>query len=254
MHFSIMVVGDDWEDQLAPFQENNMDDCPKEYFEFYVDGGYYPSKDDAEKAVGKEKCEEDGYWCNPNSHWDWYVIGGRFQRKFLPKDGVEYNKGSASVFEDPDPKYAAQIRKGDIDFDRMKKEWMDRKINQWNQLMEILDGREINWKPSTEYNFDDENSRKEYWEQDGIKQIKAHENFQFGFSCHQLDDMIGCKSAEEWAAKYDWRGCYRSYGYIKDGEWIDADWDKNENYDKEFDEWFESLSDDVLITVVDCHE
>ena len=27
MHFSIIVAGDNWEEQLAPFQENNMDDC-----------------------------------------------------------------------------------------------------------------------------------------------------------------------------------------------------------------------------------
>lgn len=28
MHYSIIVAGDDYEEQLAPFQENNMDDCP----------------------------------------------------------------------------------------------------------------------------------------------------------------------------------------------------------------------------------
>lgn len=33
-HFSVMVVGDDPVAQLAPYQENNMSDCPLEYMEF----------------------------------------------------------------------------------------------------------------------------------------------------------------------------------------------------------------------------
>lgn len=33
-HFTVLVVGEDPEGQLAPFQENNMGDCPEEYLEF----------------------------------------------------------------------------------------------------------------------------------------------------------------------------------------------------------------------------
>lgn len=33
-HFVVLVLGDDVEDQLAPYQENNMDDCPEEYLKF----------------------------------------------------------------------------------------------------------------------------------------------------------------------------------------------------------------------------
>jgi len=34
-HFTVLVIGDDVEGALAPFQENNMGDCPKEYLEFH---------------------------------------------------------------------------------------------------------------------------------------------------------------------------------------------------------------------------
>jgi len=30
-HFCVLVVGENPELQLAPYQENNMEDCPKEY-------------------------------------------------------------------------------------------------------------------------------------------------------------------------------------------------------------------------------
>lgn len=33
-HFTVLVIGSHPEKQLAPFQENNMGDCPKEYMEF----------------------------------------------------------------------------------------------------------------------------------------------------------------------------------------------------------------------------
>ncbi|PPL04918.1 hypothetical protein [Parapedobacter indicus] len=33
-HFTVMVIGNDPEKQLAPYQENNMGDCPKEYLKF----------------------------------------------------------------------------------------------------------------------------------------------------------------------------------------------------------------------------
>lgn len=34
-HFTVLVIGDDPEKALAPFQENNMGDCPEEYLEFF---------------------------------------------------------------------------------------------------------------------------------------------------------------------------------------------------------------------------
>lgn len=33
-HFTVIVVGDNIEESLAPYQENNMGDCPEEYMEF----------------------------------------------------------------------------------------------------------------------------------------------------------------------------------------------------------------------------
>lgn len=33
-HFCVLVIGEDVDGQLAPYQENNMGDCPKEYLKF----------------------------------------------------------------------------------------------------------------------------------------------------------------------------------------------------------------------------
>ena len=33
-HFTVLVIGSDIDAALAPFQENNMGDCPRQYLEF----------------------------------------------------------------------------------------------------------------------------------------------------------------------------------------------------------------------------
>jgi len=53
-HFTVLVIGDNPEEQLAPFQENNMDDCPKEYLEFYeTELGYQEEWDLNELKIRK---------------------------------------------------------------------------------------------------------------------------------------------------------------------------------------------------------
>jgi len=34
-HFTVLVIGSKPDDQMAPFQENNMGDCPRQYLKFY---------------------------------------------------------------------------------------------------------------------------------------------------------------------------------------------------------------------------
>lgn len=55
-HFTVMVVGGGVEEQLAPFQENNMSDCPAEYLEFDIQYHKKEFKKDALKVIaGMEK-------------------------------------------------------------------------------------------------------------------------------------------------------------------------------------------------------
>lgn len=51
-HFTVMVIGDDPEEKLAPYQENNMGDCPEEYLEFIsLDKEYREEWDKNERTV-----------------------------------------------------------------------------------------------------------------------------------------------------------------------------------------------------------
>lgn len=48
-HFSVLVIGKNVEKQLAPYQENNMDDCPKKFLKFKDVEAEYKKKYKSEK-------------------------------------------------------------------------------------------------------------------------------------------------------------------------------------------------------------
>ena len=92
MHFSVGVLvdkkGKKLEELLAPYQENNMGNCPKEFLEFMEAteeiNEYEDHKEDYETLdefmedyYGIENDKETGkygYWENPNAQWDCYQI------------------------------------------------------------------------------------------------------------------------------------------------------------------------------------
>ena len=93
-------------DLLAPYRENNMNDCPKQYLEFFkceedYEEEYKKYKDEYDNLddfmyqyYGCKKDEKTGtygYWENPNAKWDWYDVGGRWEGLILNKDGERVN-------------------------------------------------------------------------------------------------------------------------------------------------------------------
>lgn len=113
-HFTVLVIGDHPDKQLAPFQENNMGDCPEEYLKFNED----------EEADVDEKNGKRGYWENPNRRWDWYLIGGRWTGAFALKPGKNGKVGKPGVMTGPPPNgFVDQARAGDIDWPKTDAHW-----------------------------------------------------------------------------------------------------------------------------------
>lgn len=70
-HFAVLVFAKDEQEAIrlmAPYQENNMGDCPKQFLKFFEN-----DECDFDPETGKR-----GYWENPNAKWDYYR-----QRKYL---------------------------------------------------------------------------------------------------------------------------------------------------------------------------
>ena len=239
MHFTVLVVGEEPELQLEPFQENNMGDCPPEFLQFLSmedeladeyelnrmiespEGDMKPIKElyptfesFAEEYHGFDKdprMRKYGYWENPNSRWDWYELGGRWTGAFKLKDGAEGVIGGPSVFRERAPVeegFVDQARKGDIDWEGTMAHDRTLAEETWDKYKD---------KKSFLYNIYPEETREEYLSR--VCQFTTH-------------------------------------AILMDGEWSEK-----EGYDKETDlAWsksmkkiIDSLPDDTLLSVYDCH-
>lgn len=196
MHMTCLIAGKNYEEQLAPFQENNMGDCPEEFLDVYSYTVYsyvngekcFECLDFNNEEEAKEYCKNkgiefntgDGYWTNSRAKWDWYQVGGRWYGYFVKKSDGYGEKGDKSWMDlrpDIDDNSVDIVRKGDIDIDEIIKRSGD--------------------------------DNKEFL------------------------DII------------------RPYAFIKNGEFIEKY--NNESYKKEFQEWWDSLSDDEIIVAIDYH-
>jgi len=106
-HFSLAVITKDREavgKLLAPYQDNNMGTCPKEYLSFIYAKYEYEKEENTRAYATFEDFVEDygfvfdmdrgqyGHWVNANAQWDWYSVGGRYTGLIPLKGG-----GNSSV-------------------------------------------------------------------------------------------------------------------------------------------------------------
>ena len=119
MHYLVMVIGEDVHAQMEAFAQDleveeylvdvvcdrEKEDCLRFYTERYREK--FESFEECYKAHGRDwngnayRKDEDGVWreyskSNPDAHWDWYEIGGRWAGKIQVKDGVEFNNPNFS--------------------------------------------------------------------------------------------------------------------------------------------------------------
>ena len=140
-----MVIGDDPEKQLAPYDENMKvnEYCDGELSEkdkqrmldYYNESRTTLYKDFDEcyaengEAWDGNSCKknENGVWCeysiyNPQSKWDWYVLGGRWSGAILKlKEGATSGIVGVKAWCTNTHGYDAALKK-DIDFEAMFRE------------------------------------------------------------------------------------------------------------------------------------
>ena len=115
-HFKVMVIGENPETQLAPFNQNlEVPRYVKYTKEELVAKGreeiskYYPERKWTDKEIYMN--EVFGYepedignngeiysTYNPNSKWDWYSLGGRWSGSIKLKEGKQGECGRSGIF------------------------------------------------------------------------------------------------------------------------------------------------------------
>ncbi len=110
-------------------------------FELFAEDYCGYTYDDKQKAYG--------YYCNPNSFWDWYVIGGRWPCSFLVKeDCAEFMEGDYDPdYKLPDPpvgyRWTSAARKKDIQWQALIDWKKNNHKNRFENLRSIFENREL---------------------------------------------------------------------------------------------------------------
>jgi hypothetical protein len=282
-----MVFGENAEKQLAPFQENNMDDCPDEHLIFNDETEHVEkewaeedqeTKDEynndfdtyAEDYHGYKKDEETGkygYWENPNAKWDWYQLGGRWAGFFRLKPGAKGENGRAGLFgKEAEPGHADAVKKCDIDFEWMRADAESGAGAKYDEVISIV-GESINemhpWDKVRDVMFpEDRDLARDFYNSQlaptKLKEWNSVNSFKFSFI-----DLEDFQSTREDYVKRVGDAAFSSFAVIKDGVWYqkgEMGWWGMASNTKEQGDWNKEISnllvdlpDDTLISIYDCH-
>lgn len=274
-HFTVLVIGENVDEELAPFQENNMGDCPPEYMKFmcWVEGEkhIFDSEEEAKEALGEKFNEEEAYWENPNAKWDWYSVGGRWSGFLKLKEGGKGETGRPGVFGyDEETKgkldsglWVDQARKRDIDLEGMREEAAEEAKKAHREVIEAVEDKLegfktweelLNWWTKDKV----DEARDEYHAQPAVKAFKETKQFHYMNSVEEFITRTEIEYVDRAIKK-----AICPFAVLKDGIW----YEKGEMLmfaavkdEKEVDEWYDTVhrlideaGEDEIFTVVDCH-
>lgn len=278
----VTAPGEDPEAALAPYQENNMGDCPQEYLEF-VDRtdeckknyeeedeetkAKYPTFEEyVEKYEGYKKQEDGryGYFENTNAKWDWYQLGGRWTGYFKAKEGAIIRTGNPGLMTPPaEAGWGDQFAKKDIDFDFMRKEAEEKAaetydlinsvighlppLEKWDHVRDTLFPGDIN-KARDYYHAQPRKAALKEWD-------KEHKYIFMSIEDFEVPREKYIKDAGD--------ASFVPFAVLKDGKWYERGkmgWWASVSNEKDGAEWnsevakmVDELEDDMILSIYDCH-
>jgi hypothetical protein len=204
---------------------------------------------------------------NPNSKWDFYQIGRRWNGFFMLKPNHDGTLGTASLICKMDPDYkspeagrADQCLKGDIDLEGMRDEAGQKAADRYDLFTSLTAPHPpiVPWDTIRTKHGDGhiDAAREEYHDQPGVKALHANkdaawfETEEFACSREEYIDKARKTAISTFAVIKDsvWyeRGSMGWWGIVTDEK------DTNEWQDKFFS-LINDLPDNTLLTLVDCH-
>lgn len=287
-HFTVLVLtkpGQSLDDQLAPFDEDiqvepykdRIGGVPTDYWSFGPlnekgllgpDPTWRELVDAHTARYGDEEklgLDEEGPYAwstySPQSHWDWWTIGGRWPSQLLRKNGNEVN----------------QARKDELDLPGMRTAAREKAIADRRKIVAIV-GQDnadahLTWEQTLEKfavkvddkvtNIDD--VRTAYQTQPSITLYKASlgERDQMFFLGETVDEMLS--QSEEQVARMAEAGAIPGWATLDtQGRWLekgrmgwwamnDATKDSTIGYFEVANQLIDDAPGDTLFTIVDAH-
>lgn len=177
---------------------------------------------------------------NPNAHWDWYVLGGRWDGYLRNRHGHQSN----------------QERKRNIDVDGMRRCAEHRALETFDKLAKVMDGRSLPDLEALGREHGHKEGRKLYHKTPVIVDIfksKLHLYGDIEKQVHGFDRELHAKAARD--------GALATFAAIKDGRWHEGasmGWwgctsDEKDDWPEQFAKLWDSIGPDELVSIYDCH-
>lgn len=285
-HFTVLVIGQDPAKQLQPFHEF---ECTGENDEFVQDvdvteecrehGLDWHGLDDkvveSEDQVDRQGAHKYGFAImkdgqlvkavnrtNPNKKWDWWVVGGRWSGHLKLKPGANGVLGRPGVLgsrSNDGPGYADQALKGAVDFDGMRDEAAQKAGERFDAVHAVIAGRQFTtWAQAREAYPDDIDAAREAYNGQTVVQDLCKSEL-LGFFSDPADYLVPREQFLQAARD----AAVTTFALLKDGQWHErgrmgwwacvSDEKPADAWNREFSALLDSLPDDTLLTVVDCH-
>lgn len=224
-----------------------------------------------ESYCGYQFCHENqsfGYYENPNAKWDWFSIGGRWSNFFKLKEKGKYSD-------------SALVR--DIDFDGMRTNAANNAKKHYEVIENLMGGTiptiEKSWeqciKEYTNENgdFNRIDALNFYNNQEGVKNFnRAIDNIteekgkKLGIdilSIRFYGRIDNYQITKEEYINNAYNSAISTFALVKDGKWyekgemgwfgISTDKVSSSVWNSKINELLNSLDDNTLITIIDCH-
>lgn len=254
-HFSVLVIGDNVEEQLEPFNENlsvapyvdegcDHDNTMARALSYYAHHPEIVARQnlhtDRDKLVAFLEGEtvtfdEDGISSltttyNPHSKWDWWMIGGRFNQAFVIKDGVDPSRYAPLekhwTDEETDPTdsrvYSDSALLMDIDFEVMREQEIQDAEKAWAQYAEATRGMtppDQTWEQFRGAASTVEEAREKWNNLDWVKTTRGLVGF---FSdAVEVFKVHTENPYEAYMEEVRGRPVVGAYALLKDGEWFE---------------------------------
>jgi hypothetical protein len=202
---------------------------------------------------------------NPNKKWDWYKMGGRWNGFFKLKAGrcaVIGEPGSNKLdpeYEEPSVDRADQCMKADIDVEGMRHEAAKKAADRYDLFAAATEGMPpaMTWQQVVDKNNKDyDAARTEYNDQPAVKALKENKETVW----FEYDDFVGGRTKYIERAR---KSAISTFAVVKDGQWYEKGemgWWGIVHDEKDEDVWLQqfsslidSLPENTLLTIVDCH-
>lgn len=277
-HFVVMVIGENIEQQLAPFDENMevpeyavgevSEDDKRAVIEYYAKGHDKTfeevyAKHGASWNGGRYRKDENGVWMeystyNPKAKWDWWTLGGRWSGMMKVKPGAtDTVTGNPGVFDNEVG--IDQCRKKDLDLEAIRAEKRAEAEERYSKFRAVV--KDHPWPEAWDtvlarYGEDRiEEARAFYHAQSAIKALKeARMLFVSPEEYGQDQEAYVANQVAD---------AFVPFALLMNGQWYEKGkmgwWavvrDKKDQpvWRDEFWKMFDALPDDTLISMVDCH-